>query len=163
MECIHTCKGNYNNYWSRRWWCRKMIRWKNKGVIFKNYVPFTKCISRINNTDIDNAQDIDIVIPMYNLIEYSDNYSKTSGSLWRNIIKMTQTIIKRNLNHLNLKFLNIFRIQAYDLIMFGYFCIGFIDFMLTGKKLTDYTNLFSLYGFKRSDNIILSYFKYEWN
>ena len=56
---------------------------------------------------------------------------------------------------------NIFRIQAYDSIMFGYFCIGFIDFMLAGKKLTDYTNLFSPYGFKKNDNIILSYFKYE--
>ena len=43
----------------------------------------TKCISRINNTDIDNAQDIDIVMPMHNLIECSDNYSKTSGSLWQ--------------------------------------------------------------------------------
>ena len=53
---------------------------RNKGVIFKNCVPFTKCISIINNTDIDNAQDIDIVMPMYNLIECSDNYSKTSGS-----------------------------------------------------------------------------------
>ena len=55
---------------------------RNKGVTFKNCAPFTKCISRINNTDIDNAHDIDIVMPMYNLIEYSDNYSKTSGSLW---------------------------------------------------------------------------------
>ena len=54
---------------------------RNKGVIFKNCVPFAKCISRINGTDIDNARDIDIVMPMYNLIEYSDNYSKTSGSL----------------------------------------------------------------------------------
>ena len=54
---------------------------RNKGVIFKNCAPFTKCISRINNKDIDKAQDIDIVMPMYNLIEYSDNYSKTSGSL----------------------------------------------------------------------------------
>ena len=50
---------------------------RDKGVIFKNCAPFTKCISRINNTDIDNAKDIDIVMPMYNLIEYSDNYSKT--------------------------------------------------------------------------------------
>ena len=56
---------------------------RDKGVIFKNCAPFTKCISRINGTDIDNAQDIDIVMPMYNLIEYSDNYSKTSGSLWQ--------------------------------------------------------------------------------
>ena len=54
---------------------------RDKGVTFKNCVPFTKCISRINNTDIDNAHDIDIVMPMYNLIEYSDNYSKTSASL----------------------------------------------------------------------------------
>ena len=56
---------------------------RNKGVTFKNCAPFTKCISRINNTDIDNVHDLDIVMPMYNLIEYSDNYSKTSGSLWQ--------------------------------------------------------------------------------
>ena len=61
----------------------KRLDEQNKGVIFKNFAPFTKCISRINNTDIDNAQDIDIVMPMYNLIEYSDNDSKTSGSLWQ--------------------------------------------------------------------------------
>ena len=54
---------------------------REKGVTFKNCASFTKCTSRINNTDIDNARDIDIVMPMYNLIEYSDNYSKTSGSL----------------------------------------------------------------------------------
>ena len=47
--------------------------------------------------------------------------------------------------------------------MLGYFCIGFIDFMLAGKKLTDYTNLFSPYDFKKNDNIILSYFKYGSN
>ena len=55
----------------------------NKKVIFKNCAPFTKCISDINNINIDDAQDIDIIMPMYNLIEYSDNYSKTSGSLWQ--------------------------------------------------------------------------------
>ena len=54
-----------------------------KGVTFKNCAPFTKCISSINNRDIDNAHDIDIVMPMYNLIEYNDNYSKTSRSLWQ--------------------------------------------------------------------------------
>ena len=53
----------------------------NKKVIFKNCAPFTNCISGINNTQIDNATDIDIVMPMYNLIEYSDNYAKTTGSL----------------------------------------------------------------------------------
>ena len=56
---------------------------KDKCVKFKNCAPFTKCISKINDTEIDNAQDIDIVMPMYNLIEYSDNYSKTSGILWQ--------------------------------------------------------------------------------
>ena len=49
---------------------------KNKGVIFKNRAPFTNCKSEINNTETDNAMDISIVMPMYNLIEYSDSYSK---------------------------------------------------------------------------------------
>ena len=53
----------------------------NKKVIFKNCAPFTNCISEIINTQVDNAKDIEI--PMYNLIEYSNNYSKTSGSLWQ--------------------------------------------------------------------------------
>ena len=56
---------------------------RDKGVSFKNCAPFINCISEINNTQIDNAKDIDIVMPMYNLIEYSDNYAKTSGSLWQ--------------------------------------------------------------------------------
>ena len=55
----------------------------NKKVIFNNCAPFTNCISKINNTQIDNAEFIDIVMPMCNLIEYSDNYWKTSGSLWQ--------------------------------------------------------------------------------
>ena len=54
---------------------------RNKGVAFKNCAPFTICISEINNIQIDNCKDIDIIMPMYNLIEYSDNYAKTSGSL----------------------------------------------------------------------------------
>ena len=55
----------------------------NKKVKFKNCAPFTNCISEINNTQIDNAKNIDIVMPMYNLIEYSDNYANTTGSLWQ--------------------------------------------------------------------------------
>ena len=53
--------------------------------------------------------------------------------------------------------------QANNSVMCGYFCIGFIDFMLAGKKLTDYTNLFSPYDFDKNDQIILSYFKDAWN
>ena len=56
---------------------------RNKGVIFRNCAAFINCISEINNAQIDNAKDIDIVMPMYNLIEYSDNYVKTTGSLWQ--------------------------------------------------------------------------------
>ena len=56
---------------------------RDKGVIFKNCVPFTNCKSEINNTEIDNAKDVAIIMAMYNLIEYSDNYSKIRGSLWK--------------------------------------------------------------------------------
>ena len=52
-----------------------------KNLMIKNCTPFTNCISEINNKQVDNAKDIDIVISMYNLIEYSDSYSKTSGTL----------------------------------------------------------------------------------
>ena len=54
---------------------------------------------------------------------------------------------------------NIFRVQANNSEMCGYFCIGFIDFMFAGRKLTDYINLFSPYNFDENDQIILSYFK----
>ena len=54
--------------------------------------------------------------------------------------------------------INIYRIQAYDSIMCGYFCIGFINFMFNGKSLTDYTNLFSPNDFNKNDEIILNYF-----
>ena len=54
---------------------------RDKGVAFKNCGPFINCISEINDTRVDNAKDIDIVMPMYKLMEYSDNYAKTTGSL----------------------------------------------------------------------------------
>ena len=66
--------------------------------------------------------------------------------------KIIKFIENRNINT------NIFRIQAYDSIMCGYFCIGFIDFMFKGKILTDYTNLFSRNDFKKNDDTILNYF-----
>ena len=56
---------------------------RDKGMAFKNCAPFINCISEINNTQVDKAKDIDIVMPMYNLIEYSDNYAKATGSLWQ--------------------------------------------------------------------------------
>ena len=65
--------------------------------------------------------------------------------------------IKTFINNKNIK-TTIFRIQAYDSIMCGYFCIEFIDFMLAGKTLTEFTNIFSQNNFKKNDDIILSYF-----
>ena len=51
-------------------------------MVFKNNAPFINCISKINGIKIDNAEDLDVVIAMYNLLEYSKNYRKTTGSLW---------------------------------------------------------------------------------
>ena len=53
-----------------------------KNVLLKNNAPFRSCISKINSTLIDNTEDLDIVMRMHNLLEYSQNYSMTSGSLW---------------------------------------------------------------------------------
>ena len=57
-------------------------RSNNQGI-FKNFAPFTNCITEIDNTQVDNTKNFDVVMPMYNLIEYSDKYSKTSGSLYQ--------------------------------------------------------------------------------
>ena len=55
---------------------------RNKAVTFKNNAPFINCISKVNGVQIDSAEDLDVVIPKYNLLEYSKNYKKTAGSLW---------------------------------------------------------------------------------
>ena len=68
--------------------------------------------------------------------------------------------IKTFIDNKNIK-TNIFRIQAYDSIMCGYFCIRFINFMFEGKSLTEYTNVFSPNNFIKNDDIFLSYFKDE--
>ena len=66
--------------------------------------------------------------------------------------------VKKFIGNRNIK-ANICRVQVNNSVMCGYFCIGFIDFMLAGKTLIDYTNLFSPYDFNKNDSIILSYFK----
>ena len=75
---------------------------RNTGVAFKNCAPFTICKSDINNVEIDYCQDIDIIMPMYNLIEYSDNYAKTCGSLWQ-YYRDEPNDNKQILNHLDPK------------------------------------------------------------
>ena len=83
-------------------------------------------------------------------IVYFDSYS----------VEYLPKEIKEFIRSKNIK-ANIFRVQAKNSVMCGYFCIGFIDFMLAGKKLTDFTSLFSPYGFEKNDDTILSYFKDE--
>ena len=104
---------------------------------------------------------------MINLDEYSDIETHWVALHENNIdvtyfnsfgVEHIPIEIKTFINNKNIK-TNIFRIQAYDSVMCGYFCIGFIDFMFKGKTLTEYTNLFSPYDFKKNYDIILSYFK----
>ena len=78
--CIYTWKWNYNDCWSRNDDAARRLDERNKGAVFKNCASFTDCISEINNTQIDNAKYINVVMPMYSFIEYSDNCLKIS--LW---------------------------------------------------------------------------------
>ena len=68
----------------------------NKGVIFKNWASFSRCISKINNTGRDNAQDIDIVMPMYNMREHSDNFWKPSMVFFKTIYEVYGITTKMN-------------------------------------------------------------------
>ena len=114
----------------------------------------------------DNLPKINDGAYIINLDEYSDigthwvalyvqnnNVTYFDSFTVEHIPKETKTFI----NNKNIK-TNIFRIQAYDSIMCEYFCIGFINYMLKGKTLTEYTNLFSPNNFKKNDDIILNYF-----
>ena len=64
------------------YYCYNNSSRKNRSLAFENNAPFTNCISKINNVLIDNAEDLDTVIPMHNLLEYSKNYKETTGNLW---------------------------------------------------------------------------------
>ena len=113
----------------------------------------------------DNLSKIKDGAYVINLDEYSD-IGTHWVALWVNNnvtyfhsfgVEHIPKEIKAFIKNRNIK-TNIFGIQAYDSIMCGYFCIGFIDFMFKGKSLTDYTNLFSPNDFKRNDDAILNYF-----
>ena len=127
---------------------------------YKNEPRFNGVYSRDNLSKIKDGEYI------INLDKYSD-IGTHWVALWVNNNNITyfdsfgvehipKEIIKFIENR-NIK-TNIFRIQAYDSIMCGYFCIAFIDFMFKGKSLTDYTNIFSPNDFKKNDDTILKYF-----
>ena len=81
--CIHTCERNHNCCWAGSRRSSTAAGRNNKQVTFKNCAPFTDCISEINNTQVDNAKDLDVVMSMYNLIGYSNSYLKTLGRRWQ--------------------------------------------------------------------------------
>ena len=128
---------------------------------YQNELRFYGVYSRDNLTEIKDGAYV------INLDEYSDigthwvaSYVNNNDVIYfdsfgvEHIPKDIKAFIDRSLSITT----NIFRIQAYDSIMCGYFCIGFIDFMLAGKTLTEFTNLFSPNNFKKNDDIILKYF-----
>ena len=80
-------------------------------VSFRNCAPFTKYITKVDRKTINDAEDLDLVMPMYNRIEYSSNYSETTGSLWfyfkdeaTNLVQMLQMILISNLLCIRLKY-----------------------------------------------------------
>ena len=75
---------------------------KSKKAIFKNCALFTDWITEINNTQVNNEKGLNVVMPIYNLIEYSDNYAKKHPKIYDNIADMSKIIIWKILNHLNL-------------------------------------------------------------
>ena len=131
-------------------------------MYYQNEPRFNGVYSRDNFPD--KIKDGAYVI---NLDEYSD-----IGTHWIALYVNKKTVtyfdsfgveripkeIKKFINNNKSIIANIFRTQAYDSVMCGYFCIGFIDFMLKGNNLTDFTNLFSPNDFKKNDDIILNYF-----
>ena len=69
---------------------------RNEKLTFRDNAPFKSCILKINNTFIDSAEDLDVVRPMYNLLEYSNNYSRTSVSLWNDYIDEVNEDVNEN-------------------------------------------------------------------
>ena len=121
-------------------------------VLFQETIYRKKIKNGAYVINLDEYADMDThwIALFYNRneIAYFDSFS----------VEHSPKEIKEFIGNKNIK-TNIFRVQANNSVMCGYFCIGFIDFMLAGKKLIDFTNLFSPYDFKKNDSIILTYFK----
>ena len=129
------------------------------GVLSRNDLPKEKIKDRTYIINLDEYANVGThwiaLFCKKNEIIYFDSFGVEY------IPNEIEEFIKKFPGNKNIK-TNIFWVQEDNSIMCGYFCIGFIDFMLAGRKLTDYTNLFSLHDLKKNDNIILSYFKNEW-
>ena len=118
------------------------------GVYSRDNLPKIKDGAYIIN--LDEYSDIGthwVALYFHNDVTYFDSFG----------VKHISKEFKAFINNKNIK-TNIFKIQAFDSIIYGYICIGFIDFMLAGKSLTEFTNLFLPNNFKKNDDIILNYF-----
>ena len=74
----------------------KQLDKRNEGVIYKSCAPSTDCTNEINNAQTDNAKDLDVMMMMFNLIEYNDNFLTTSGSLWQHYRDDPNDILKNS-------------------------------------------------------------------
>ena len=128
---------------------------------YKNGPRFIGAYSRDNLPD-----EIKYGAYVVNIDEYSDIgthwialyvNNKTAAYFDSFAIEHVPKEVKKIIGHRNI-ITNIYRIENYDPIMCGYFCIGLINYMFMGKNLTDYTNLFSPNNFKKNDDIIFNYF-----
>ena len=134
---------------------------------YKNEPRFNGVFSRNNLPEYHSIEKIKDGAYIINLDEYEDVGTHCIALFCKKneivyfysfSVEHIPEEIKEFIENKNIK-ANIFRVQANNSVMCGYLCIGFIDFMLTCKKLTDYTNLFSSHDFYKNDRIILSYFK----
>ena len=117
-----------------------------KGVYSRDNLP-NKMKDRSYIINLDEYSDIETHwVALYVDVTYDNDVTYFDSFGVKHIPKEIKKFIDRSLSITT----NIFRIQAYDSIMCGYFCIGFIDFMLAGKTLTDFTNLFSPNNFKKT-------------
>ena len=130
----------------------------NKKVIFKNCAPFTNCTSEINNTQVGNAKDIDNVMPMYNLIEYSNNYSKSSGSLWqycKDIPEVDNNNAIVNFTENNLT--NSFNFKVKMTGQTGYDGTKYVEIMVPLKYLSNFWRTLEMPLINREINLILKW------
>ena len=74
----------------------KQLDKRNEGVIYKSCAPSTDCTNEINNAQTDNAKDLDVMMMMFNLIEYNDNFLTTSGNLWQHYRDDPNDILKNS-------------------------------------------------------------------
>ena len=125
---------------------------KVNGVYSRNKLPKIKDAAYVDVINLDENESIRTHwIALY---VNNDNLTYFDSFVVEHILKE----IKKSIGNKNIK-TNIYRIQANDSLMCGYFCFGFVDFMLEGKSLLDYTYLFSANKYERNDKIILKYFQ----